>query len=541
MRLPVIAIVGRPNVGKSTLFNRLAKKRISIVEDTPGVTRDRIYAETVFDDMAYVLIDTGGFEADPDTQLFQEIRNQSLLAMEEADVVVFVVDARAGATPADKEVAQMLRKSGRPLFVAANKCDSPKQADFSAEFYEMGVDAIFPISAEHGLGVSDLMDGLVEALPADLREHGERVFEDTLLDDEDRLDDDALDAALDKAEASLMDEAQEDPPEAGTPEQTEDVSGVEGIEHSGDDGFGKPRLMPIPEILRVAVIGKPNAGKSSLCNKLIGEDRNVVSDLPGTTMDAVDSFFSYGGQDYRLVDTAGIRRKRSISRTMEKYAVVAALKGLDRCDIALLMIDATQGLTEQDMKVAAFAHDKGKALIILVNKWDLAKENELNAEEFKEELRYRMPFVSYAPIRFISAKTGRRVFDILDTVRAVADSYFMRVSTSRVNQMLQAATAAHQPPVHQGRRVKLYFATQVSVAPPTFVFATNEPKGIHFSYRRFLMNRVRDEFRFEGAPVRLFFRPRGDQKGREKNIEARKRRKARDRLKGVKQKRPRRS
>ena len=266
MRLPVIAIVGRPNVGKSTLFNRLAKKRISIVEDTPGVTRDRIYAETIFDDMAYVLIDTGGFEADPETELFQEIRNQSMLAMEEADVVVFVVDARAGATPADTEVAQMLRKSGRPLFVAANKCDSPKQADFSAEFYEMGVDAIFPISAEHGVGVEDLMDGLVEALPAELKEFGHKAYEESLMDEGESIDDDALDAALDEAEAGLME--REDG--AAEDEDPDDNEAIDGAEEEQLESFSESRPVPVPEILRVAVIGKPNAGKSSLCNKLIG-------------------------------------------------------------------------------------------------------------------------------------------------------------------------------------------------------------------------------------------------------------------------------
>jgi len=530
MRQPVVAIVGRPNVGKSTLFNRLAGRRISIVEDTPGVTRDRLYAEATHEGVRYTLIDTGGFEADPDTQLFKEIREQSQLAIDEADVVVMVVDARLGATPPDVEVARLLRRSGRPVVLAANKVDSPKQKDFAAEFYELGVDAVYPIAAAHGTGIEALLDGIIEALPEELQEGGreaQRRFEE---EEEGALSDDALDDALDAAEDGLAargqifdyDDDDAMPDEDGAVED----EGGDFYDDVGDSGSPEAQgpVTVVPEVLRLAVIGKPNAGKSSLINKLLGEQRHLVSDIAGTTMDAVDSFLEYGGQRYRLIDTAGIRRKRSISLQMEKYAVVAALRGMDRADIALFVVDALQGITEQDMKVAAFAHDKGRAIIIVVNKWDLARQEGLDAKKFTEQIRDRMPFLSYAPVRFVSAKTGRRVFDLLETVNAVAEQHFTRVSTAAVNRTLRAAVDAHQPPITKNRRLKIYFGTQVRVGPPTFVFAVNDPQAVHFSYRRFLMNRFRETFGFEGTAIRLIFRRRGDEAGRAKNLEARARR-----------------
>ncbi len=535
MRVPVVAIVGRPNVGKSTLFNRLARRRISIVEDVPGVTRDRIYADGVFEDIRYTLIDTGGFEPDPDTQLFEEIRTQSQLAIEEADVVLMVVDARAGPTPPDIEVARLLRKSGRPLLLAANKVDGPKHDALAHEFYEIGADQVFAISAEHGRGVGDMMEGLFEHLDPALAEAGRAAQEAWEKEQQGDLSEDEIDDALDEAEGLAEGDVDDDDGAA-----YDDEYGLD----DGDEGFGEPADEPppvkkspviqMPEVLRLCVIGKPNSGKSSLVNRLLGEERHLVSDIAGTTMDAVDSFFEYGGHKFRIIDTAGIRRKRSISAKMEKYAVVSALKGLDRADVAIMMIDATAGLTEQDMKVAAFAHDKGRALLIVVNKWDLKKEHELDAKEFREMLRDRMPFVDYAPILFASAKTGRKVFDIVERAVEVARAHFTRVPTADVNRVITAAVAAHQPPVHKGKRVKIYFGAQVRAAPPTFVFATNDVPGVHFSYRRFLQNRLREAFGFEGAPIRLILRRKGDAKGREKNIEARKRRQATQGKKGRK-------
>jgi GTP-binding protein len=522
MRLPVIAIVGRPNVGKSTLFNRLARRRISIVEDMPGVTRDRLYAETVWDDVRYTIIDTGGFEPRPDDKLFVAVKEQTRLAIEEADVIVFLVDARAGGTPADAEVAKMLRRSGAPVLLAANKSDGPKQEHMAGEFYELGVDSVFPVSAEHGLGIEDLMDAVFESLPGELLDAGREAEEERQREQDERLGAAALDRALDKAEEELLND----------PDLDEDAELEEGADddEEGEDGDvirpdePKPIEVVLPEVIRLAVIGKPNAGKSSLVNKLLGEERHLVSDMPGTTVDAVDSFLEHGGMRYRLIDTAGIRRKRSISLQMEKYAVVSALKGMDRADVAFFLIDATLGLTEQDLKVSGFAEEKGKGLIICVNKWDLAKQNELDAKKFEQDLRDRMPHLSFAPVRFISALTGRKVFDLLDVANRVAESCYTRVPTSQVNRVLEAALNAHQLPMYKNKRVKIYYGAQVAVGPPAFVIATNAPKGVHFSYRRYLKNRFRDAFGFEGAPIRLFFRLRGDEQGRMKNIEARKRR-----------------
>lgn len=528
-----MAIVGRPNVGKSTLFNRLAGRRLSIVEDLPGVTRDRLYADAVWEDddgedVRYTIIDTGGFEADPETKLFAGIRTQAQIAVQEADVVMMLVDARAGPVPADREVASILRKSGRPVICAANKTDGPKQESYATEFYELGVEEVHPVSASHGIGVGAMLDALFARVDKDLIEQGKEA--QRLFEAEDAgLGIEALDEALAEAEDELgldedwVDEDDDDIEASDGQDGEEDADEDDDIAARADE-----RAVPIvalPEVLRIAVIGKPNAGKSSFVNKLLGTDRHLVSDLPGTTMDAVDSFLEHGGRNYRFIDTAGIRRKRSIDKQVEKYAVVSALRGLDRCDIAILLIDAIKGMTEQDLKVAAFAHDKGRAIIICVNKWDLAREAGMDAQEVALKIRDRAAFLSYAPIRFISAKTGRRVFDVLDTCADVAEQFFTRVPTSAVNRCVETAIRAHAPPVRAGRRVKIYFGTQVRTAPPTFVLATNDVDGVHFSYQRFLQNQFRDTFGFEGTPIRIFLRPRGSAEGRKKNMEARKRRK----------------
>lgn len=502
MRAPVLAIVGRPNVGKSTLFNRLAGRRIAIVEDLPGVTRDRLYADYRSDidnvDVKWTIIDTGGFEPDPSSVLFALVREQTELAIGEADVIVHVVDAQLGLSPDDIEVASMLRKSGRPIIVAANKIDHEKHEPLTGDLYGLGNDLVMPISASHGRGIADLMEEAFAKLSPALQDGARAAAVEE--DDDVILTDQTLDEALDTAEAQL--EALEQVNEDG------EIVEVEDAQEPVPEKVASKLLRAVPEVLRIAVVGRPNAGKSSFVNKLLGEDRHLVSDVAGTTMDAVDSFVEYGGSRFRVIDTAGIRRKRSIAHRVEKYAVVAALRGMDRADLVLHLIDATEGITEQDKRIASFIEDKGKACIVVVNKWDLAKEKDLDADEYAQRIRHELNFLDHAPIRFISAKTGKRVHDVLQTATDLAKRHFLRVSTSQVNKVLLDAVAAHQPPIHKGKRVRLYFATQVKTAPPTFVVATNDTEGVHFTYRRYLINQLRDAFDFGGAPVRIIFRRR---------------------------------
>ncbi|MDP2340348.1 MAG: ribosome biogenesis GTPase Der [Deltaproteobacteria bacterium] len=508
MRAPVLAIVGRPNVGKSTLFNRLAGRRIAIVEDLPGVTRDRLYAECLTDmegpdgksfDVRFTIIDTGGFEAVPSTELFALVREQTQLAIEEADVIIHVVDAQLGVSPDDADVAKILRRSGRPVIVAANKIDHPNHEPLIGELYALGVERVTGISASHGRGIADLLDLCWSLLPEPLRE-GARV---AAIEDESvgGMSDDMLDEALDRALEELENAEAKKEDGANDDDEADD--------DAGDAPAAPTRLLrAVPEVLRLAVVGRPNAGKSSFVNKLLGEERHLVSDMPGTTMDAVDSFVEYGGSRFRVIDTAGIRRKRSIALRVEKYAVVAALRGMDRADIVVHLIDATAGLTEQDKRIAAFTEQKGKAIILVINKWDLAKEKGMDADVYAGQVRQQVSFIDHAPIRFVSAKTGKRVHDVLATAVELAKRHFQRISTSQVNKVLAAAVDGHQPPMHRGKRVRFYFATQVRTAPPTFVIATNDTDGVHFSYRRYLVNQFREAFDFGGAPMRLIFRRR---------------------------------
>lgn len=519
MRAPVLAIVGRPNVGKSTLFNRLAGRRIAIVEDLPGVTRDRLYAEYRSDidnvDVRWTIIDTGGFEPNPSSELFALVREQTQLAIEEADVIIHVVDAQLGLSPDDVEVATLLRKSGRKVMLAANKVDHPNHEALMADLYGLGVKEIFPISASHGRGVADMMEHAFTLLPQELQDGARAAAVDE--DENFAIDDKTLDEALDDAEATLN---QLEERSGTVDDDLDENAGDEDAEDDGaDDEAAKAAeaasaakrarfLRAVPEVLRIAVVGRPNAGKSSFVNKLLGEERHLVSDVAGTTMDAVDSFVEYGGSRFRVIDTAGIRRKRSIAHRVEKYAVVAALRGMDRADLVLHLIDAVAGVTEQDKRIASFVEDKGKACIIVINKWDLAKEKELDAEEYARRIREELPFVDHAPVRFVSAKTGKRVHDVLQSCQDLAKRHFLRVSTSQVNRALLDAVAAHQPPMIKGKRFRLYFATQVKTAPPTFVIATNDVEAVHFSYKRYLINKFREAFDFGGAPVRIIFRRR---------------------------------
>jgi len=433
--LPVVAIVGRPNVGKSTLFNRILGQRKAIVEDFAGVTRDRNYAEVTSYEKPFLLIDTGGFEPASTDHLLTQMREQSQLAVEEADVVIMLMDVRDGLTPSDIEVAQMLRKVRKPVFFVINKVDGDKQETATAEFYALGVAQIYTISSAHGRGVGDLLDELMRLLPHN-----------------------------------------------PVPETEEEV--------------------------RLAVIGRPNVGKSSLVNRLLGFERVVANPTAGTTRDSVDTPFDFEGQRYVLIDTAGIRRKGRVSQTLEKYSAVQALKAMDRAHVVLMLIDAEEGVTDQDLAVAGYAYERGRALILVVNKWDLPEKETNTMKRYLEDVRQRFKYLPFAPVLFISALSGQRVDKVMPTVARVNGEFNRRVTTSELNSVLEEVVARHPPAVVSGRRIKFYYATQTMVRPPTFMLFTNCPDDIHFSYERYLQNAFREAFGFEGVPIWLKFRGR---------------------------------
>lgn len=433
---PIVAIVGRPNVGKSTLFNRLVGRRKAIVDDMPGVTRDRNYSRVDRFDAPFTLIDTGGFEPVSDDRMLQQMREQSRLAMEEADVILFVMDSRQGLTAADREVAEMLRRVDKPVFFVINKVESERQEAELGEFYALGVDGLYPISAEHNRGVDDLMDEVIATFPRTAKEEDE-----------------------------------------------------EGI-------------------TRIAVVGRPNVGKSSLVNRLLGFERVVANPVPGTTRDSVDTYFTCNKKRYQLIDTAGIRRKGRISLKVEKYSAVDALRSLDRADVALIVINAEEGITEQDVRIAGYACEAGRACILVVNKWDLLKKDNSTTNKFVENLRIELKYLSYAPIVFVSALTGQRTGKILQMVDEVMEDYSKRISTSDLNRIFKEAVTSHHHPLHQAKRVKFYYATQVGTKPPNFAVFTNCPEGIQESYERYLANRFREAFGFSGTPIRFLFRGR---------------------------------
>ena len=439
MSKPVVAIVGRPNVGKSTFFNYLAGKRISIIEDTPGVTRDRIYAESEWRGKEFTIIDTGGIEAYSEDFIKQQMIRQAQIAIDTADVIVLMVDLKTGMNAADEDVAVMLRKSSKPVVVAVNKADrigdTPPEA---YEFYNLGMGEIYPISSIHGLGIGDLLDAIYEHFP------------------------------------------------------TEDVLGQE------DD------------CIKVAVIGKPNAGKSSLINRILGEERVIVSDVPGTTRDAIDTFYEIDGKHYMFIDTAGIRRKSKIEEGIEKYSIIRSWTAVDRADVCIIMIDAKDGVTDQDTKIAGYAHEQGKASIIAINKWDSIEKSTGTMEKYRKKVIGDLEFMSYAPIVFISAITGQRVdrlFELIDYVNAQAS---FRVSTGLLNDVLNDALAMVQPPSDKGKRLKIYYMTQTGVKPPSFVVFVNDAELMHFSYTRYLQNTLRSNFGFEGTPIRFTIKQKGD-------------------------------
>ena len=429
MAKPVVAIVGRPNVGKSTLFNKLVGQRLSIVDDTPGVTRDRIYGECQWRNRAVTLVDTGGIEP------------YSELAIDTADVIILVTDSRTGLVATDEEVAAMLLKSGRPVVLCVNKCDSvgAPPAEFY-EFYNLGLGDPIQVSSVHGHGTGDLLDAVFEHLP---------------------------------------------------PEEEEEEEG---------------------EIIRVAIIGKPNVGKSSLVNRIAGEERCIVSNIAGTTRDAIDTAVENEHGKYVLIDTAGLRRKSKVDDSIEKYSVIRAKMAIDRADVCVIMIDACEGFTEQDSKVAGLAHEAGKGCVIVVNKWDAVEKSDKTMAEYRKKLEVDFGFMSYAPMIFISAKTGQRIDRLFELIRHVANSNALRISTGMLNDLLAQAVARVQPPTDKGRRLKIYYMTQASTKPPTFVCFVNSAELFHFSYQRYLENRIRETFGLEGTPVRFIIRERGDKK-----------------------------
>ncbi|MDI3256229.1 MAG: ribosome biogenesis GTPase Der [Kyrpidia sp.] len=432
----LVAIVGRPNVGKSTLFNRIVGQRIAIVEDRPGITRDRLYASASWNGRTFRLIDTGGLDFGSPDAMADLVRTQVELAVDEADAILFLVDGLEGITAADQEIAERLRRSGKPVVLAVNKLDHARHMTGRYEFFRLGFGDPLAISAEHGLGVGDLLDELVRRLPAE--------------------------------EPSEVDE----------------------------------------DAVRVAVIGRPNVGKSSLVNRLLGEERVLVSEVPGTTRDAVDTTFEQDGQSFVLIDTAGMRKRGKVWEGTEKYSVLRALRAIDRSDVCLLVLDGSQGIAEQDKRVAGYAVEAGRAVVVVVNKWDLVEKDEKTAIRMTEEIHREFPFMTWAPVVFVSAKTGQRVNRILETVVRVAERHAMRIPTSTVNQVVEDAAVRVPPPADKGRRLRLYYASQVGVRPPTFVFFVNDPELMHFSYLRYLENQFRAAFGFAGTPIRLLIRQR---------------------------------
>lgn len=441
MGKPIVAIVGRPNVGKSTLFNIFANSRISIVEDTPGVTRDRLYADTEWLDNGFMMVDTGGIEIMNTDKIAVSIRQQAQIAIAEADVILFVCDARAGITHEDAEVAKMLRQSKKPIVLAINKADSPKQEMEIFEFYNLGIGEPIPVSAANHLGLGDLLDAVVEKFP----------------------------------ETSAY----------------------------GEDGN--------EDEIKVALIGRPNVGKSSIFNTLVGEERSIVSDVAGTTRDAIDTPVIREGQKFLFIDTAGMRRKARIDEPIEKYSIIRSLRAVDRSDVVLMVIDAIDGVTEQDKKIAGYAHEAGKGIVLVVNKWDLYDKDNTSTLRYTENLRRELVFMQYAPVVFVSAMTKQRIHRLPEVIHYVAEQNAMRISTSVLNQVVEDAIAINPPPTEKGQRLKILYATQVKIKPPTFVIFVNEPEIMHFSYQRYLENKLREAFGFEGTPLQMIIRGKNEE------------------------------
>ena len=441
MSKPIVAIVGRPNVGKSTLFNQIGKRRLSIVDDMAGVTRDRIYMDATWLEHDFTLIDTGGIEIKSADKILTEIRTQAKIAVDEADVIVFVVDGRTGLTADDEDVAKFLRGADKPIVLAVNKVDTPQLANETYEFYNLGLGDPIGISASNALNLGDLLDAVVKSFP--------------------------------QAEEETRDEDE----------------------------------------IRIAVIGRPNVGKSSLVNAMLGEERVIVSDIPGTTRDAIDTHFFVDGTKFTLIDTAGMRRKSKIDEPVERYSVIRSLRAIDRADVVLMLIEAPIGVTEQDKKIAGYAHDSGKGCVIVVNKWDIfPNKHDRSTNRFTDELRDRLGFLQYAPVVYISALTGQRVERVTELVKFVGEQQSMRIQTSVLNELIRDAVAVNPPPSKKGKSAKIFFATQADICPPRFILFVNEPELLHFSYLRFIENRLRESFGFEGTPLKFVVRKHNEGK-----------------------------
>ena len=437
---PIVAIVGRPNVGKSTLFNQIGKRRLSIVDDMPGVTRDRIYMDAVWLNHEFTLIDTGGIEILSNDKILTDIRAQANIAMDEADVIVFVVDGRTGITSADEDIAKLLRGTDKPVVVAVNKIDSVQLDVNTYEFYNLGLGTPIGISASNALNLGDLLDAVTENFP--------QVDADNKDDDE----------------------------------------------------------------IKIAVIGRPNVGKSSLVNSILGEERVIVSDIPGTTRDAIDTHFFKDGTKFTLIDTAGMRRKAKIDEPVERYSVMRSLRAIDRADVVLMLIEAPTGVTEQDKKIAGYAHDSGKGCVIVVNKWDIFPDkHDKSTNRFTDELRVELGFLQYAPVLYASALTGQRVDRVTELVKFVAEQQSMRIQTSALNELIRDAVAVNPPPTKKGKQLKILFVTQADINPPRFVLFVNNPELVHFSYLRFIENRLRESYGFEGTPLKFVIRKRNEE------------------------------
>ncbi|EAD2799679.1 ribosome biogenesis GTPase Der [Listeria monocytogenes] len=435
MAKPVVAIVGRPNVGKSTIFNRIVGERVSIVEDVPGVTRDRIYNSAEWLGKEFNIIDTGGIDLS-DEPFLEQIRAQAEIAIDEADVIIFITNGREGVTEADEQVAKILYRSNKPIVLAINKVDNPEMRDQIYDFYSLGFGEPYPISGSHGLGLGDMLDAVRAHFP---KEEEEEYPDDTV---------------------------------------------------------------------KFSLIGRPNVGKSSILNALLGEDRVIVSDIAGTTRDAIDTTYTFDGQDYVMIDTAGMRKRGKVYESTEKYSVLRAMRAIERSDVVLVVINAEEGIREQDKRIAGYAHDAGRAIIIVVNKWDAINKDEKTINVWTEDIREQFQFLSYAPIVFVSAKTKQRLNNLFPLINQVSDNHSLRVQSSMLNDVISDAVAMNPSPMDKGKRLKIFYTTQVAVKPPTFVVFVNDPELMHFSYERFLENRIREAFPFEGTPIRVIARKR---------------------------------
>ncbi|HEY7969197.1 MAG TPA: ribosome biogenesis GTPase Der [Candidatus Limnocylindrales bacterium] len=493
--LPVVAIVGRPNVGKSTIFNRFVGKRQAIVEDRARTTRDRMYGDAEWNGRRFVIVDTGGLEVDTADPIELKVQEQARLAIGEADVILFVVDAVSGMTPADQEAAELLRKATAPVLVAANKVDNTAREADAAEFWSLGWSETYPISASHGRGTGDLLDAIVWALPP---ESDSEIARKTREDEAEAW---AKEVSAGRLEPFVVDEAEED----------EDDGGAEDDEVAARWDAAIAVEAAEDEPAAITFVGRPNVGKSSLLNALLGEDRAIVSDVPGTTRDAIDTTLEWGRSEVVLIDTAGIKRRGKVASgpAAERYSTLRALKAIARSDVAVLVIDAVEGLTAQDAHVAGYVVEEGRGLVVAVNKWDIVEDKtDRTFDQYVEWIRSEVPFLDFAPVVSISAKTGQRVGRVLELAIDIWGERRKRVPTAELNRVLRRASERQQPPVVRGRRPKLFYGTQAAVAPPTFVFFANDAAAIHFSYRRYLENQLRDAFGFDGTPIKLVFRDR---------------------------------